>query len=94
MTDAGHGAPDHGPRRSIATPVLVLILGLVQAGIIYALIAVDSPVSAFARRAAATWPGRLLLATIGMLVITVGMITLLTFLERRRPHDRQSDADR
>lgn len=76
--------PAAGQDRGPPALVYILALGGLEVLIIYLLLVVESPVSAFARRAAETWPGRAALAVIGWLVITVFMVVLLTFLEKRR----------
>ena len=74
------------------TGLLILGVGAAEVAIIFALIALDSPVSGFARKAAETWPGRFILASIGMAVIVVMMIILLTIVERRQARNK-SPAD-
>jgi hypothetical protein len=56
--------------------------------IVFALIVLETPFSRFARQAAETWPGRLMLASIGLAVIVVTMIILLTFVERRQARNK------
>lgn len=70
--------------RGLTTGVLLLMLGAFEVAIIYVLLAVETPISNWARREAETWPGRLLLAVIGLAVISTTMIVVLTFAERRR----------
>jgi hypothetical protein len=66
------------------TGLLILAFGAAEVAIIVALLALETPVSHFARQAAETWPGRFMLASIGLAVIVVTMIILLTIVERRQ----------
>jgi hypothetical protein len=60
------------------------MLGVFEVAIIYVLLVLETPISNWARREAETWPGRLLLAVIGLAVICMTMIVVLTLAERRR----------
>jgi len=66
------------------TGFFILVLGAVEVAVVYALLSVDSPIAVWAWRATETWPGRLILAAIGLAVICVSMITILTLAERRK----------
>lgn len=75
---------------------LILLLGGAQVLIIYVLLAVESRWSVLANRAATSWGGRIVLASIGWLVIwlviTVVMITILSIAERRAKRSSGSGA--
>lgn len=84
-------APLSEPPRDWSTPVVIFVLGLAEVLIVYLLLVLDTPVAPFVRRAAETAVGRVVIALIGFVVISFGMIIFLTLLERRRKgRDRAS----
>lgn len=75
-----------------STGLLILAFGVAEVAIIFALVGLETPVSHFARQAAESWPGRIMLASIGLAVIVITMIILLTIVERRQARNK-SPAD-
>lgn len=80
--------PEQPLRRGPTTGLLILAFGAAEVAIIFSLLVIETPVSRFARQAAETWPGRFVLASIGLSVIIVTMIVLLTIVERRQARSK------
>lgn len=59
------------------------MFGSVEILVVYLLLALDSPLAAWANRAAESWPGRFALAALGWLLISVVMIVVLSVTEAR-----------
>jgi hypothetical protein len=72
--------------------IILLALGGAEVAIIYAALVFDTPLRLFANRAADSWPGRVMLASLGWGIISVGMIVLLTIVERRNARARAGEA--
>ena len=86
-------SPPPPKHAGVSTGQLILLFGVVQVLLIYLLLVGESRVGILANRAAATWTGRLVLAGIGLSVITVGMITILSVAERRARRRSRDEGD-
>ena len=84
MSSENRAPLDANTSKGLTTGFFIVVLGAVEVGVVYALLAFDTPVALWAWRATETWPGRLMLAAIGLAVIVVSMIMILTLAERRK----------
>ena len=83
--------PDEAPR-GVTTGQILLLFGVGELVIVYLLLALKTPLQAWANRATESWGGRLALAGLGWLIISVFMIGILSLAERRAKKRLGNDA--
>lgn len=72
---------------------LVLLFGAGEVLVIFLLLVVESPLGPWANRAAETWGGRLELAAVAWLIISVVMIVVLAARSRARARTRRRGSE-
>ncbi len=83
--------PDPAPR-GVTTGQVLLLFGVGEIVVIYVLLALETPLQSWANRLAETWGGRVALAAAGWLIISVVMIGVLSYAERRAKRRPGGDA--
>ncbi len=90
--EASQPSPSEQASSGVTTGHVLLMFGAGEVLIVYLLLAIESPLNVWANRAAETWGGRIALAGIGWLLISVIMFVVLSIAENRAKRRRRIGA--